>query len=808
MSCRKIFLNDLAVRAPQAEEKFNKYRTEQYALLDAILAGDNSVWLDSLFMPPPSFPQVPIAVAQGEIDFNLNYAEECEVHGARLDLYLVKKEVCGFNIIFGGREFAFSHNQGIVVVSCLGEQIAKLPTAGGLFALSLIKLDQANYIWVSGAKSVRLCSLETEWVNKPISISQRLGEVGVLGSQKWSRLCGSFQYPANQRGCCAFSVNSAPLFIRQWEERSRKLWHMSLMLRVCFEGGSLFSDQNAIDGLSQILALASIITFSVHRYSRWRPSAGPTKNEGEWERGNWANGFLLGAYGLSAGILNDCGKLKLDIRDVTSKAIASGAEWLVREDGKEFTKLDFPPVAHWLRRSTNHGVVILSAALVGLREAYRISGLSADSYISRLEDDYWSLFRGSFRDGMYLEGVRYAQFSLQEALSYLIYSYQASGLEWDEYWRYRIPELGRVKEFFEAAAYPGSSQPMVNWGDCPSLPWKQSVLNLLDSVDGRASTIASLLRSSETKVTLTDAWDDEILKTEPLGFATEVLPRNTSDSGAVSTITVDCFRDEVISVRPVIKEEDVLDWRLYILGTKVHLTHNLDHDSNSFFWAAKGRLILGEVPGRAAYRHSGVGVKGVSLEYQQDQFSCFGAELSGSLVNRNYRSAYTILDQSDQHCFVGSIPGSYVFFDGKPLISDFRRGYFVFQGEENILIVASRGRSDGSNSAFLNYVFPSGDDVRLCCVDGCMVAEVGAGVAYVRFLPVLGVQPTYIVKDFVDAPGARIIEAFDSQDTIFASVAICCTSAEVDKISVTANLLNGILQIGITYDGIGYEFKL
>jgi hypothetical protein len=89
-----------------------------------------------------------------------------------------------------------------------------------------------------------------------------------------------------------------------------------------------------------------------------------------------------------------------------------------------------------------------------------------------------------------------------------------------------------------------------------------------------------------------------------------------------------------------------------------------------------------------------------------------------------------------------------------------------------------------------------------------MVAEVGAGVAYVRFLPVLGVQPTYIVKDFVDAPGARIIEAFDSQDTIFASVAICCTSAEVDKISVTANLLNGILQIGITYDGIGYEFNL
>jgi len=808
MSCRKIFLNDQALRAPQAEEKFNKYKTEQYALLDAILAGDNSVWLDSLFMPPPLFPQVPVVVARGKIDFNLTYAEECEVHGARLDLYLVRKEVCSFHIIFGDQEFVFSHNQGVVAVSCFGGELAKLPTAGGLFSLSLIKLDQANYIWVSGAKSVRLFPLETKWVNKPISISQSVGKVGLLGSQKWSRLCGSFQYPANQRGGGAYSVNSAPLLVRQWEERSRKLWHMSLMLRICFEGEVLFASKNAISGLSQIIALASLITCSVHRYSRWRPSAGPTKSEGEWERGNWANGFLLGAYGLSAGILNDCGKLNLDICDVTSKAIASGAEWLVREDGKEFTKLDFPPVAHWLRRSTNHGVVILSAALVGLREAYRIGGLSADSYISRLEDDYWSLFRGSFQDGMYLEGVRYAQFSLQEALSYLIYSYQASGLEWDEYWRFHIPELGRVKEFFEAAAYSGSSQPMVNWGDCPSLPWKKSVLNLLDSVEGRASTIASLLRSSGTKVTLTDAWDDEVLKTEPLGFATEVLPRNTSDSGAVSTITVDCFRDEVISVRPVIKEEDMLDWRLYVLGTKVHLTHNLDHDSNSFFWAAKGRLILGEVSGRAAYKHCGVGVKGVSLEDKKDQFSCFGAELSGSLVNRNYRSSYTIIDKSDQHCFVGSSPGSYVFVDGKPLISDFRRGYLVFQGDENILIVASRGRSDGSNSAFINYVFPSGDDVRLSCADACMVAEVGAGVAFIRFLPVLGVQPTYIVKDFVDAPGARVVEAFDSQETSFASVAICCTSSETDKVAVTASLLNNILQISIIYDGISYEVAL
>jgi len=768
-------------------EKQKEYVAAYKVKFERILSGEQLGWLESLYMCPPGFPDVEILEVPSSCSIDWLQNNRDSEQGARIDFHLPQRTGFSGVIDAGCIKLTVKHLDGVLTVqSADAEDEFKLKTKQGYFSLTFFSTRFSRIAWLSGARRrVVLKDWHEQWPVKELNIHVGKGVLGIVGSQKWSSTAASYDFPPALDAATRYPVKSSPYWVREWEERARKLWHISIALRVS-------ADCLAIDGLpageklpAHITGLARLILGSVHNFTHWRPSGAMTPKRGPWERGNWANGFLLGAFGLMVGLLKDHQLLHIHEAGLIRSGTDKGVSWFQRNPGKKYRKYNFPPVSHWLRRSTNHGIVILASALVGYEELIRSLPMPrATKKRNLLRQDFWTLLNGSFPEGVYPEGIRYEQFSLQEAIAYILYVYRHTGGDWQTFYLQNFSQLAAVKACLEAAVYPGSIIPMVSWGDCPILPWKRSVLYFLDSINGDecASISGQVANDGEHVVLLRDI-SDEILKTEPLTLPTYLLPECPAIPRS-SDLSARAFGSSIATVKAC-ELSGQKDWRLYVITTPLHLTHNLDHDCASFSWVARGRILIGEVSGRAAYRHSSVGIRGEMLYEKDNPFTCYGGEENGTLIDRNYTGTVGASYVADNAAVITARATRGVLYrDGSPLVTNYRRDFVVLGESSPLLIIISRGEIK-SGAPYLNFVFPG---VKCCMTiedNSDVICNLGDNLAVMRFLKLPGQDATHHLLPIEGHNEAtRLVQCFPEDSGPFVSVVVCETGKARSKVFV------------------------
>lgn len=317
--------------------------------------------------------------------------------------------------------------------------------------------------------------------------------------------------------------------ILHWEKFSRRLYHAALMIKICKESG-LDSKQFQTFSQNTLALLRSL--------EHWRPEG----NEGYFDKNNWANGYLPGAW-----------------------ALLDGDICTFHEKGTNYIK-KLPSAHHWLKRSTNHGIVILATYLVGAQYLKQeLIGLEL----------LREIIKESLSDGCYPEGLSYLSFILSE-LAPLANITWDKDKDWHSHIQDFLPGLEGAKTHIRLAAGL-TGIPRATFGDGkPGKLYFNGVL-FADSLsdEGSLDTVLSQqLRSDE--------------RLSPL---VNELPHVAK---AASTEKI--FKMNFATARTE-------RWMLWINGSRVHLTHNAQHDTGSFYFE-RDDLFVGEGEGREAWKHN------------------------------------------------------------------------------------------------------------------------------------------------------------------------------------------------------------
>ncbi|AUD78511.1 hypothetical protein CW740_04275 [Kangiella profundi] len=315
--------------------------------------------------------------------------------------------------------------------------------------------------------------------------------------------------------------------ILHWEKFSRRFYHAALMISICKEAGydSEKFKEFSVNSLSMLRSM-----------EHWRPQGN------NFDKNNWSNGYLPGAWALLGG----------DIETFHAK----GTEYITQ----------LPNASHWIKRSTNHGIVILSTYLVGAKFLNQeLIGL----------DLLREIIKGSLSDGCYPEGLSYLSFILSELIPLLRITWP-NNIDWYSHIQNFLPGLEGAKTHIRLASGL-TGIPRATFGDGePGKLYKNGVL-FADSLSKNGS--------------LDNVLNQELRMDERLSPLVTNLPHLSH-----STESEKVFKMHFATAR-------TNDWMLWINGSRVHLTHNAQHDTGSFFFERKD-LFVGESPGREAWKHN------------------------------------------------------------------------------------------------------------------------------------------------------------------------------------------------------------
>ena len=776
------------------KDKIEEYFLQYKIKIKKILTGKQLVWQDAFYMPPPNYPEQTVTNISTYHVFDWFSLFNNKTNAARIDFCLSEDSYfCGtLNLGFLIIRLELLETNDVQLILSDNTKFSIKPAQNRFFSLSVINLLDTVYLWAGGNRKILLYKSQSYIDNNCgtyLSIHQ--GSLGILGYQKWDLYNVVYEYPLKITDTSTqYSIGYTNFFVRQWEERARKLWHMAVAIRACADLVELDTHNKLPDFF---ILMAKLITSALSHFSHWRPSRELTPQAGEWERGNWSNGFLLGAFGLMTGVLKDFDILHINESHLKSDAINKGINWLLCSDQNNYTTLDFPPAKHWIKRSTNHGIVILSSALIGLSEINRTLKIPEfRSTYNYLHEQFSILFQTSFQNGVYLEGIRYAQFSLQESIAYLLYLYNQSNMHWKDFCNTNFPVLKEIKHYIETAAYPGSQVPYVNWGDCQILPWKISVLYFFDSVDGgTVGSVSSLVYNNGMSVSLLETNDNEILKTEPLKLPTLLLPNKQNHTCDKSAQLVN-INNEIITYESYSNNISYPDWKLYIAATRIHLTHNKDHDCGNFFLASHGKLLLGKLPGRALYNHSTVGIKGVA-QHSDNIYSCYGAESGGKLHDRNYGYTVTTNLHAENIQLITINAKGFIPKDGKFLIRNFQRNFLIIGNNPPLLLVITNFDVHQGYAPFINYVLPSACNLSIKESSDRFKVSFRNFNNFIQILKLPGYESHLdIIPADSDKESKRVVESYSNPNGNITSVFMCDANREKAQISLAHNSSNTV----------------
>ncbi|UYG01956.1 hypothetical protein OCT51_12145 [Halomonas sp. LR3S48] len=662
-------------------------------------------FLNTIFMPPSGFPHVPIEAlpAGKEKKYKIKLMS---YGGARVDVFIDVKNKSKFSVeVFGSMINVESNGRKIALT--FQNELIETQVHKGCFSISVVKYPSKGYAqaWATGLSDfIRIPLQEAE-----VKLAVVSGLIGFIQFQAWGDRFSLFD-EADPNNLLK-EMPSSPFWVREWEERSRRLWHYLLEARVN-QDLNIISNTRLSKNVN-VEDLLELIISSLSAWPYWRPSASTSPSGGMWERGNWANGFVLGSYGLCLGLRYDTSS-KIASAEEVKAGLEKGWSWLSPPEDGIYKQEHFPSVAHWLRRSTNHGIVILASALVGARELNR-SQEEQKIKVDIIEKNFWLLVESSFEGGVYREGIRYAQFSLQEALAYFLYEYINIRKRNISYIKEKNRTFEELALFFWLSGAPNRQSPYTTWGDCDVLPWKKSVvyfLNAFGSLIPSSSPLKELLIANGDKG---KKLDRERLTSEPLEMPSKCLPI-TNETANTHNDTIYRFYDKfgLTLVASKACNSPKYDTRLCILGTQVHLTHNKDHDVGAFNFICKGQEVIKEARGRGLSYHSSLGLKNIALEFPDDVYSCFGSFNKDKLENRKQSPIFKsrILEGKVIYSSI-YLNNNYITLNDVSQINNYHREFFFLPKKAAIIIVTRADNAQVSTVPYLNFILPEEVEVKI-----------------------------------------------------------------------------------------------
>ena len=316
----------------------------------------------------------------------------------------------------------------------------------------------------------------------------------------------------------------------RWEKNSRLFYHAALAVRICEDAGL---------GTERMQTFRRDALAFIGNLDGWRPGTLE-----DFEANNWSNGYFPGAWGL-----------------------LGGDPERFREQGASFIER-LPGAGHWRRRSSNHGIVIYAAFLVGAAAlGEEPTGL----------DVLREVIATMLSDGYYAEGVNYLSFVLSELLP-LVRAYWNPAEDWREHVAAFLPGLPGAKEMFIAMAGLRRTT-RGTFGDVGELRYYENILRFADSLGDNGDVQAALA--------------NQFQRPDP---RLAPLARDLPEGGAPFDRADHIYPQHVAVAKTP-------DWALWINGSLCHRTHNASHDCGSYIFETRD-LLVAPADGKYAYCHN------------------------------------------------------------------------------------------------------------------------------------------------------------------------------------------------------------
>jgi hypothetical protein len=416
------------------------------------------------------------------------------------------------------------------------------------------------------------------------------------------------------------------------------------------------------------LPFVSNVHESLSRWKMWRvfdPRLGEqemftSREYITWDRNNWSNGFAPLAFTVSASFLDQV-KENFDVLPARATLNRQGLRWIVGS-GR------YLPPAHWLKRATNHGVMIYAHSLAS---SLILNGCSLDPTGQSLLSDLVQVLEGTFKDGSSHEPPHYTDLVVGE-------SALVAGLLNKCSIPNSIDDLySRIAPFASALADSDGS-PFVPYGDCcDETIWSPDVVEILKNfgLNDRA-----VLNRQETRL------KNALKGAGRGGFHLRsyyLYSRYRKQvEGEESTSVCEGFFQNGIAV--------FRDWRgdrklsLAAIFPKINLTHTKNFDVGSFFLSVDGREQIAEYrkePRYAASSHNGLGIGSPH---------CGNGEFPDCGPRKSNAAALKEVFPVDGGCVFrgGSYSGTYFRNpEGEPVLRSFDRIFITLGLEEGRWVV-------------------------------------------------------------------------------------------------------------------------
>jgi hypothetical protein len=406
-------------------------------------------------------------------------------------------------------------------------------------------------------------------------------------------------------------VGPAPRRVLAWERMAKTLYHTALNL---YAGYDVCRQWQYFDypGCDAIHQRAPVVAASMARqlgqWQNWRTfdatlpsgSLATDPDFGAWDKGNWANGYLPYAVVLLAYLADDASW------GATLDAVLPAFERL----GADYLRSDIfdERAGHWIKRSNNHGGIVLGNGYAALLLANRCE---ENELAATLRESFRKVAEGSFEQGVYAESFTYLQVFVMESLAAVFTRQQCFGESFpvafsQMYGSVDLAEIAAASAFLTTPR----GKLLVPFGDCcGSSAWRRDSLEVLgQSMPQLQRLVAKELYTEEGSPAILHLSSDAPMS------ARESYP------DPAPSPTLECFRSDLgIAAARLPTKFGLL--QSAVSSTRRHLTHNKDWDLGSIYLSLDGVTIIGERtdgnPSRLpqAVRHSTAWSSGISAQH-------------------------------------------------------------------------------------------------------------------------------------------------------------------------------------------------
>lgn len=298
-------------------------------------------------------------------------------------------------------------------------------------------------------------------------------------------------------------------------------------------------------------------------WPRWRPGVGEVPEAGAWDRNSFSNGVLASSVAILARLHPEIAGETIVQQAITARASA----YFLALEQTHFLKISrWRDARWWTRRSANHGMIMIFAYLT----ATRLSGLEDSDGARLVHDIGFAAIEELYADGGFCEGIHYNGFALAPCMPYFQLLRDKDLPEWHRF-RALLP---KVYEWW-SLSHDNAGKVFANFGDNVER----------NSSQDRVSVGVFLKQYADTD--LSDAVDlDTVDSYSPFAL----LDQKTADTVAQGLVCR-AFHKNQMAYATYVDGAQGRKSGLFVIGSRMQLTHNRNHDGAGFAFYTQGWRI-------------------------------------------------------------------------------------------------------------------------------------------------------------------------------------------------------------------------